>query len=217
MSDALKKSAAQAAMEFISPGVVLGVGTGSTVNHFIDFLPPLRKKIEVAVASSEATRQRLDAAGIPCVNFNEVGEIALYVDGADEIDGNLQMIKGGGGALAREKILAAAAKQFICIADESKRVGQLGRFPLPVEVIPMARSFVARRLAVLGDPSWREGFITDNGNWILDVSNLRILNAVQMENEFAQIPGLVESGIFARRPADLAIVAGGGGVEILKK
>ena len=205
-ADEMKKQAALAALDYVEGGVV-GVGTGSTVNHFIDALATVKGRIEGAVSSSEASSIRLKGHGIPVYDLNGVGELALYVDGADESNRRLQLIKGGGGALTREKIVAAASKRFVCIADESKLVDVLGRFPLPVEVIPMARSYVARELVRLGGtPVWRDGFVTDNGNLILDVQGLEILEPAVMEQRINNIAGVVTVGIFALRPADVLIL-----------
>ncbi|MEC7120264.1 MAG: ribose-5-phosphate isomerase RpiA [Pseudomonadota bacterium] len=211
--DQRKYAAAEAALAHLPKGGVLGVGTGSTVNFLIDLLPQLQ--LEAAVSSSQATTERLQKLGIEVVEMNQVGSLDAYVDGADEIDRHLHMIKGGGGALTREKIVASIAKKFVCIVDESKWVGQLGRaFPLPVEVIPMARSAVARQLAALGgDPAYRQGFVTDNGNVILDVHNLNIMNPIELEGSLNNIAGVVCNGLFARRPADVALVAGVNGVQ----
>ncbi len=214
--DEMKKAVAEQALEFVEPGVI-GVGTGSTANHFIDALARIKGRIEGAVASSEATAQRLRQHGIPVLDLNTVGELPLYVDGADEITRHMHMIKGGGGALTREKIVAACSRKFVCIADESKLVDRLGRFPLPVEVIPMARSYVARELVRLGgQPRLREGFVTDNGNVILDVHNLEILNPVELETTLNQITGVVTNGLFARRPADVLLMGTPQGVVMLK-
>lgn len=214
--DAKKRAVAEAALTHLPKGGVLGVGTGSTVNFLIDLLPSLQ--LEAAVASSKATEERLKKLGIEVVELNHVGNLDAYVDGADEIDRHLHMIKGGGAALTREKIVASVAKQFICIVDESKWVDQLGRaFPLPVEVIPMARSSVARKLVALGgDPVYREGVITDNGNVILDVFNLDILNPIEMESLINNIPGVVTNGIFAQRGADIALIASDQGVKEIR-
>ena len=208
--DELKAMVGQAALDHVVPGEIVGVGTGSTVNHFIDALGQVKERIVGAVSSSVASTQRLQALGIKVFDCNEVGEIAVYIDGADEIDRSGYMIKGGGAALTREKIIAEASKQFVCIVDPSKRVDVLGRFPLPVEVIPMARSLVAREILAMtgGQPVWRDGVVTDNGNWILDVHNLAITDPVGMEAELNQIPGVVSVGLFARRPADIVIVGG---------
>ena len=215
--EAMKRRAACAAIEHVEAGTIIGVGTGSTANHFIDALAEIKGRIEGAVASSKATEERLRAHGIPVLDLNEVGELPLYVDGADEANRHLQLIKGGGGALTREKIVAAASRKFVCIADESKLVDVLGEFPLPVEVIPMARSLVARRLAAMGgQPVLREGFVTDNGNQILDVRNFRIMEPARMESEINDIPGVVTVGIFALRPADLLILGTADGVRVLE-
>ena len=205
--DEMKKVAAQAALEYLPDGGVIGVGTGSTVNHFIDLLAPLKHKIEGAVSSSEASTERMKSHGIPVFDLNAVGDLEIYVDGADESNKFLHLIKGGGGALTREKIVAAASKKFVCIADESKLVDVLGDFPLPVEVIPMARSYVARQIVKLGGtPVWRENFVTDNGNIILDVQNLQIMEPVKLEEQLNHITGVVTNGLFARRPADVLIL-----------
>ncbi len=214
--ESLKKEAAQAAMEFVHNISIIGVGTGSTVNHFIDCLADVKHELDGAVSSSEASTQRLKALGIPVLELNQAGDLDLYVDGADEINGDLQMIKGGGGALTREKIIAAASKKFICIADSGKKVDLLGRFPLPIEVIPMARSFVARELFKLGgQPQWRENFITDNGNQILDIHNLEIMEPIHLERAINNIPGVVTVGLFADRGADIALLAKEGGIKKL--
>ena len=214
--DELKKATALAALEYVEAGII-GVGTGSTANHFIDALAKIKHKIDGAVASSEATAQRLKGHGIQVFELNSVGEMPVYIDGADEITEHMHMIKGGGGALTREKIVAACAKKFVCIADESKLVGRLGKFPLPVEVIPMARSYVARELAKLGgQPKLREGFTTDNGNVILDVHNLDIMNPVELESAINQITGVVTNGLFARQPADIFLMGTPNGVKLIK-
>ncbi len=214
--DELKKATALAALEYVEAGII-GVGTGSTANHFIDALAKIKHKIDGAVASSEATAQRLKGHGIQVFELNSVGEMPVYIDGADEITEHMHMIKGGGGALTREKIVAACAKRFVCIADESKLVGRLGKFPLPVEVIPMARSYVARELAKLGgQPKLREGFTTDNGNVILDVHNLDIMNPVELESAINQITGVVTNGLFARQPADIFLMGTSNGVKLIK-
>lgn len=211
--EALKKSAALAALEFIEPGMVLGVGTGSTVNYFIEGLKSVKGKIDSAVASSLETEKRLKALSIHVVDLNSAGELPLYVDGADEINPAKSMIKGGGGALTREKIIAAVAKKFVCIADQTKKVDLLGGFPVPIEVIPMARSYVARQLVKLGgDPIYREGFVTDNGNVILDVHNLKILNPIEWEEKLNNIVGVVTNGIFARHSADILLLGTNSGV-----
>ncbi|ERS03061.1 ribose 5-phosphate isomerase [Acinetobacter sp. COS3] len=211
--DEKKQAAAKAALKHLPKGGILGVGTGSTVNFLIDLLPELQ--LEAAVASSNATAERLKKLGIEVVDMNSVGGLGAYVDGADEIDRHMHMIKGGGAALTREKIVASIAKKFVCIVDDSKWVDQLGRdFPLPVEVIPMARSAVARKIVALGgDPVYREGVVTDNGNVILDVFNLNILNAIELEKTINNIPGVVTNGIFALNAASIAIVATDNGIE----
>jgi len=206
-----KRRAGRAAMRFVEHGMIVGVGTGSTVAHFIDALAERRGDIEAAVSSSEQSSRLLKERGIPLVDLNSVGELALYVDGADECDPNRCLIKGGGAALTREKIIAAVSRQFVCIIDPSKRVEVLGKFPLPVEVIPMARSHVARQLVLLGgQPVWRDGVVTDNGNWILDVHNLRITDPVALESEINQIVGVVTVGLFARRRADVVLTGENG-------
>jgi len=203
-----KKAAAQAAMQYIEDDMIVGVGTGSTINFFIDMLADISHRIEGAVSSSEATEQRLKAHGIPVLDLNSIDELPVYVDGADEATRHLHLIKGGGGALTREKIVAAVSRQFVCIADDSKLVDILGAFPLPVEVIPMARSFVAREIVKLGgQPVMRADFSTDNGNVILDVHNLKILDPLELEARLNNITGVVSNGIFARRPADILLVA----------
>ncbi len=211
--DEKKQAAAKAALKHLPKGGILGVGTGSTVNFLIDLLPELQ--LEAAVASSNATAERLKKIGIEVVDMNSVGGLDAYVDGADEIDRHMHMIKGGGAALTREKIVASISKKFVCIVDDSKWVDQLGRdFPLPVEVIPMARSAVARKIVALGgDPVYREGVVTDNGNVILDVFNLNILNAIELEKTINNIPGVVTNGIFALNAASIAIVATDNGIE----
>lgn len=210
-----KRAAAEAAVEYVKPDSVIGVGTGSTVNHFIDLLAArMAGRISATVSSSEASSERLRAHGIRVTDLNESGRLDLYVDGADESNARLQLIKGGGGALTREKIVAAASREFICIADDSKLVETLGAFPLPVEVIPMARELVADALRQLGgDPRLRDGFVSDNGNQILDVHGLRIDDALELETRINQLTGVVCVGLFARRPADLLILGGDDGVE----
>ncbi len=216
-SDEMKKRAAEAALKYVEENTVVGIGTGSTVNHFIDALSRIKHRIEGAVSSSEATTQRLKAHKIPVLDLNAAGPLPLYVDGADEANRHLQLIKGGGGALTREKIIAAARDQFICIADQTKLVDVLGTFPLPVEVIPMARSHVGRELLKRGgQPVLRENFITDNGNLILDVYNLQILDPAKLEAEFNNIAGVVTVGLFALRPADVLLLGTIDGVRVLK-
>ncbi|MGR8933481.1 MAG: ribose-5-phosphate isomerase RpiA [Gammaproteobacteria bacterium] len=205
--DELKRKTAEAALPYIRDIRIIGVGTGSTVNHFIDFLADFRSEIDGAVSSSEGTTIRLKKIGIPVIDLNAAGDIEIYVDGADEVNPNKQMIKGGGGALTREKIIAAASRKFVCIADQSKQVDILGRFPLPIEVIPMARSYVARQVVKLGgQPVWRESCITDNGNHIIDVHNLEIMEPIAMEKTLNDISGVVTVGIFAMRPADVVLI-----------
>ena len=202
-----KRLAAVAALEYVREGMILGVGTGSTVNAFIDALAESGKHLEAAVSSSEQSTARLKQHGIPVVDLNSTGELALYVDGADECDAQKRLIKGGGAALTREKIIAAASKTFVCMVDAAKRVDVLGKFPLPVEVIPMARSFVAREIVKRGgNPVWRDGIVTDNGNVILDVHGWQITDPVALETELNQITGVVCVGLFARRPADIVLI-----------
>jgi len=216
MSD-LKIRAAKAALAYIEDEMVIGVGTGSTVNFFIKELAAIKHRIDACVASSKATESLLRAEGIPVIDLNSVQELPVYIDGADEVNERGEMIKGGGGALTREKIVASVAKQFICIVDESKVVNRLGQFPLAVEVIPMARSYVARQLVKLGgDPEYREGFTTDNGNIILDVYNLTINTPISLEDSINIIPGVVENGLFAHRLADNILVASAEGLRELK-
>jgi ribose 5-phosphate isomerase A len=216
-SDQQKQRAAEAALEYVPEGCVLGVGTGSTVNHFIAALARRRVPLAGAVASSEASARLLKAARIEVLDLNSAGDLELYVDGADEATRHLALIKGGGAALTREKIVAAASRRFICIVDRSKLVDVLGRFPLPVEVIPMARSYVARQLVKLGgQPVLRAGVTTDNGNVILDVHNLKLLDPAAVEADINQIAGVVCNGIFARRGADLLLVGGDSAVEVLR-
>ncbi len=212
----LKFRAAAAAIEYIQNLRIIGVGTGSTVNHFIDLLADFKSQFDGVVSSSDATTNRLQEHGIPILELNSIGSLDIYVDGADEINKHLELIKGGGGALTREKIIAGASRKFICIADSSKYVDLLGDFPLPVEVIPMARSFVAREITRLGgQPQWRENFISDNGNQILDIHNLEILQPVQIETAINNIPGVVTVGLFASRPADTVILAYPNGIKTL--
>lgn len=214
--DELKQAVAKAALEYVEAGAIIGIGTGSTANYFIDYLAQIKHKIEATVASSEASAARLRSHGILVEDLNMVDEIAVYVDGADETNRQLHLIKGGGGALTREKIVAAVARKFVCICDESKLVDMLGKFPLPIEVIPMARSYVARELVKLGgQPVYREGFVTDNGNIILDVHNLEILNPVELEEQLDHLTGVVTNGLFARRPADVLLLGTAQGVKTL--
>ncbi len=215
--DDKKQAAAKAALDYVETDTVIGIGTGSTANHFIDMLAEIKHKLDAAVASSEASAKRLKERGIRVFDLNGVDSVSVYVDGADESNRYRQLVKGGGGALTREKIVAAAAKKFVCIADDSKLVDILGKFPLPVEVIPMARSYVARELVKLGgNPIWRDGFVTDNGNVILDVHNLEIMEPVKLESELNQIAGVVTNGLFARRPADVLILGTDHGTKVLE-
>lgn len=217
-ANALKKAAAEAALAYVEDDAVVGVGTGSTVNFFIDALASRRARITATVASSEASAKRLRELRIPVRELNDTDGCEVYVDGADEVTEHLAMVKGGGGALTREKIVAQASRKFVCIADASKLVGVLGKFPLPVEVIPMARSFVARELVKLGGmPELRQGVTTDNGNLILDVRGLTILDPVDLESRINQIPGVVSNGLFARRPADVLLLATAQGVKTYKR
>ena len=212
-----KRKAAEAALAFIEPGTTLGVGTGSTVNCLIDLLPSVRDRIENVVSSSKASTELLKAEGFEVSTLNEAGDIDLYVDGADESNKRLQLIKGGGGALTREKVLAGAARRFVCIVDDTKLVGMLGGFPLPIEVVPMAQAFVSRKLLKLrAQPIWREGFVTDNGNHILDIHDLAISNPMEMETRLNQIPGVLTVGIFAQRAADVLLIAGDDGVREMR-
>ncbi|MEX0976187.1 MAG: ribose-5-phosphate isomerase RpiA [Woeseia sp.] len=213
-----KIAVAKAALRYIENGAILGVGTGSTVNILIDALPAVRSRIQTLVSSSGATTARLEKHGFEVSTLNSVGDLDLYIDGADEATKHLHLIKGGGGALTREKVLAGAARKFICIVDDSKLVGMLGKFPLPVEVIPMAQSFVARQIIKLrGQPIWRENFVTDNGNHILDVHNLNISNPREMETRLNQLPGVLTVGLFSHRPADVLLVGEAGGVRIMPR
>ncbi len=215
--DEKKQAVAQAALEFVEAGTIVGVGTGSTANYFIDALAGIKHKLDGSVASSEESARRLEAHGIPVMDLNSVSELAVYVDGADESTKHLCLIKGGGGALTREKIVAAVATRFICVADDSKLVDRLGAFPLPIEVIPMARSYVARCIVRMGGhPELREGFTTDNGNLILDVRGLDILDPAKLESELNQIAGVVCNGLFARRPADVLLIGRDSGVETME-
>ncbi|MDQ5769508.1 ribose-5-phosphate isomerase RpiA [Thiothrix subterranea] len=214
--DAMKKAAAEAALVYVQPGMIVGIGTGSTANHFIDLLAGIKHKVEATVASSIASANRLEAHGFRVLDLNEAGQLSLYVDGADESNEHLHLVKGGGGALTREKIVAGASDKFVCIADDSKLVKTLGKFPLPLEVIPMAQALVAREMVKLGgNPVLRAGFTTDNGNIIIDVHGLEITDAVALENSLNQIPGIVTNGLFAIRPADVLILAGANGVRTL--
>ncbi|HRF42744.1 MAG TPA: ribose-5-phosphate isomerase RpiA [Candidatus Competibacteraceae bacterium] len=216
-SDDMKKRAAEAALGYVEDDIIIGVGTGSTVNYFIDALSRIKHRIEGAVPSSEATAQRLRACKIPVLDLNAAGPLPLYVDGADEINCYLQMIKGGGGALTREKIVAAASERFVCIADQSKLVDVLGVFPLPIEVIPMARSYVGRELLKRGgQPVLRDNFITDNGNLILDVYNLVIMEPLKLEAELNNIAGVVTVGLFAQRPADVLLLGTVDGIRTIQ-
>ncbi len=220
-ADKLKKQAAEAALRYVEPRLerdtLLGVGTGSTVNHFIAALGDLRSRIDAAVSSSDESTRRLEKLGISVIDLNAAGSVDFYVDGADEANRHLQLIKGGGGALTREKIIAAAAKEFICIVDESKLVPVLGKFPLPVEVIPMARGHVARKISAMGGiPAWRDGFVTDNGNHILDIHKLDLRDPRTMEARLDQIAGVVCNGLFVRRAADQLLLAGAQGVRTLR-
>ena len=212
-----KRGAAEASLEYIEPGVVLGVGTGSTVNELIELLPTVRERIDKVVSSSRESTVLLEGHGFEVSKLNEVGDVDVYIDGADEATKRLHLIKGGGGALTREKVLAGAARRFICIVDDSKFVGLLGTFPLPVEVLPMAQAFVSRKLVKLrAQPVWREGFVTDNGNHILDVHDLNISNPLEMETRLNQIPGIITVGLFAHRPADILLIAGDSGVREMR-
>jgi ribose 5-phosphate isomerase A len=212
-----KRSVAIAAMEFIEPGMTVGVGTGSTVNFLIELMPGIRDKIDRVVSSSKASTALLVEQGFKVSTLNETGDIDIYIDGADESNKRLQLIKGGGGALTREKVLAAAARRFVCIVDDTKLVGMLGKFPLPIEVLPMAQELVARRMLKLrGQPVWREGFVTDNGNHILDIHDLQIHNPLEMEARINRIPGVVTVGLFADRPADILLIGGEDGVREMR-
>ncbi len=213
--DELKQAVAKAAIEYVEPDTIIGVGTGSTANFFIDELAKIKQTIEGAVASSEATAERLKSHGIPVFDLNYASRISVYIDGTDEADGNCNLIKGGGGALTREKIVLAVADKFVCIADISKKVDVLGKFPLPVEVIPMARSYVAREIVKRfgAEPVLRDGFTTDNGNLILDVHSLDLTNPVAVEKEFNNIVGVVTNGLFAARKADIILYGTTNGVE----
>jgi ribose 5-phosphate isomerase A len=214
--DQKKLIAARASLNYIENDHVVGIGTGSTVNHVIELLPSLRDKIKAVVSSSRATTALLEQQGFEVSMLNAVSDVDVYIDGADEANKHRQLIKGGGGALTREKILASAARRFVCIIDDSKQVGILGTFPLPVEVIPMAQSQVARKLSFMrGHPIWRENYVTDNGNHILDIHNLQITNPLELETRINQIPGVVTVGLFANRPADVLLVGDDKGVRTL--
>ena len=213
---AKKLNAAKASLEYIQDGIILGIGTGSTVDFLIDLLPTVRNKIEAVVSSSAESTARLEQHGFEVSMLNTVGDIDLYIDGADEATKHLHLIKGGGGALTREKVIAGATRKFVCIIDDSKLVGMLGTFPLPVEVIPMAQSFVARQLVKLrGQPIWRENFVTENGNHILDVHNLTISNPLETESRLNQLPGVLAVVIFSHRPADVLLIADDSGVRTM--
>ena len=215
--DDQKRLVATAALSYIKDGIALGVGTGSTVDFLIDALPPYATKLTAVVSSSERSTRRLEAVGIKVTDLGPSGELDLYIDGADEATKHLHLVKGGGGALTREKILAAAARRFVCIVDESKLVAALGRFPLPIEVIPMAVPFVSRQMIKAGgQPILRQGFVTDNGNRVLDVHDLKIANPVEMEMRFSLIPGVVTVGLFANRAADVLLIGGASGVRTLQ-
>ena len=215
--DTNKHGAATAALSYIKDGMSLGIGTGSTVDVFIEVLQPLAGKLGPIVSSSARSTKRLAELGMQAVELGSTGDLDLYVDGADEATKHRHLVKGGGGALTREKVLAAASRRFICIIDETKLVPTLGRFPLPVEVIPMAQSYVARQMVKAGgQPIWREGFVTDNGNHVIDVHNLKIANPLEVETRFNQIAGVVTVGIFANRPADVLLIGGAGGVKVIQ-
>ena len=212
-----KRNAAEASLEFIEPGMALGVGTGSTVNFLIELLPTVRERIDKIVSSSKASSELLVAHGFEVTTLNEAGDLDLYIDGADESNKHLHLIKGGGGALTREKVLAGAARRFVCIVDEAKLVGMLGGFPLPLEILPMAQAFVSRQLLKMrAQPVWREGFVTDNGNHIIDVHDLAISNPLEMEARLNQIPGVVTVGIFAHRAADVLLISDDNGVREMR-
>ena len=212
-----KRNAAKASLEFIQPGVVLGIGTGSTVNELIDLLPTVADRIDKVISSSRESTALLQQKGFDVSTLNEVGNVDIYIDGADEATKRLHLIKGGGGALTREKVIANASRRFVCIVDETKLVGMLGTFPLPLEVLPMAQAFVARKLVKLrAQPIWREGFVTDNGNHILDVHDMRISNPLEMETRLNQIPGVITVGLFAHRPADILLIADDSGIREMR-
>ncbi len=214
--DEKKKQVAEAALAYIEDDTIVGVGTGSTVNFFIEYLASIKHRIDGAVSSSDATEALLKQHNIPVLSLNSANDIPVYIDGADEATKHLHLIKGGGGALTREKIIAAVSKKFVCIIDETKMVDVLGTFPLPVEVIPMAQSYIAREITKLGgQPILREGFTTDNGNIILDVHNMTILKPVELEQELNKLAGVVTNGLFAQRPADVLLIASDNGVKVL--
>ena len=214
--DEMKQAVAKAALEYVVPNTIIGIGTGSTANYFIDYLADIKGKIDGTVASSVASADRLKSHGIPVFDLNEVDGLSVYIDGADETNHHKHLVKGGGGALTREKIVAAASEKFVCIVDDTKLVDVLGEFPLPVEVIPMARSYVARELVKLGGtPVYRDGFVTDNGNVILDVQGLKIMEPTKFENELNNIVGVVTNGLFAQRPADVVLIGSESGVRTL--
>jgi ribose 5-phosphate isomerase A len=215
--DDMKRSAARAALRFLKDGITLGIGTGSTVDFLIEEISGQRDRFDAVVSSSDRSTAKLEAMGFEVLELAQVTALDLYIDGADEATKHRQLIKGGGGALTREKILAGFARRFVCIVDESKLVGSLGRFPLPIEVIPMARSFVSKQVIKAGgQPIWREAFVTDNGNDILDVHNLKISNPIELENRFNQIPGVVTVGLFAQRPADTLIISSGSDIRTIE-
>ena len=217
-SDLKKQAVARAAIEYVEYDDIVGVGTGSTVDFFIEYLKPIKNKISGAVASSISTQEKLEANGIRVLDLNDVSDIPIYIDGADEVNSNFQLIKGGGGALTREKIIAGASNKFLCIVDDSKVVDVLGKFPLPLEVVPMARSFVAREvIKKKGMPVWRENFITDNGNIILDINHMEISEPISLEKDLNKIPGILTAGLFAERPADHVLVSSEKEVIALQK
>jgi len=217
-SDLKKQAVARAAIEYVEYDDIVGVGTGSTVDFFIEYLKPIKNKISGAVASSISTQEKLEANGIRVLDLNDVSDIPIYIDGADEVNSNFQLIKGGGGALTREKIIAGASNKFLCIVDDSKVVDVLGKFPLPLEVVPMARSFVAREvIKKKGMPVWRENFITDNGNIILDINHMEISEPISLEKDLNKIPGILTVGLFAERPADHVLVSSEKDVIALQK
>jgi ribose 5-phosphate isomerase A len=212
-----KRIAAKAALELVEPGTILGVGTGSTVNYLIEMLPGIRDRIDAVVSSSKASTALLTEQGFDVQTLNETGDIDVYIDGADECNKRLHLIKGGGGALTREKVLATAARRFVCIVDDSKLVGMLGTFPVPIEVLPMAQEFIVRKLLKMRvQPIWREGFVTDNGNHILDIHGLQVANPIEMEARLNRIPGIVTVGIFAHRGADILLIADDSGVREMR-